>query len=113
VSDWAKAYDAACPLTANPALAPERRAYYLKGFQALLESGHPYTILPTLLDTWEPVLSTLDSFSDADPHRPAWEAATATLRLTTPSAPHRFAELESYLDRLEAFLEGWSARHGA
>ncbi len=113
VSDWAKAYDAGSPLTANPALAPERRAYYLKGFQALLESGQPHAILPTLLDTWEPLLSILDSFSDADPHRPAWEAATATLRLAAPSAADRFHELESYLDDLEGFLEGWSMRHGA
>ncbi len=113
VSDWAKAYDAGCQLTADPALAPERRAYYLKGFQALLESGQPYAILPTLLDTWERLTATLDSFAEAGLHRPAWEAAAATLGLGAPSAARRFDELESYLDHLEAFLEGWSARHGA
>ena len=113
VSDWAKAYDAGCQLTAEPALAPERRAYYLKGFQALLESGQPHAILLTLLDTWEPLLSTLDSFADSESHRPAWESAIASLGLASPSAARRFAELESYLDHLEAFLEDWSNRHGA
>ena len=113
VSDWGKAYDAGCHLTADPALAPERRAYYLKGFQALLESGQPHAILWTLLDTWDQMLATLESFADAESHRPAWDQALATLGLTPASAPRRLDELESYLDHLEAFLEGWSTRYGA
>jgi len=113
VSAWGKAYDAGCRLTADPALAPERRAYYLKGFQALLEAGQPHAILLALLDTWDQMVSTLESFADAESHRPAWDTALATLGLTQAAAPRRLQELESYLDHLEAFLESWSTRHGA
>jgi hypothetical protein len=112
-SHWGKAYDAGCQLTADPALAPERRAYYLKGFQALLESGEPHAILPLLLDTWDRMLATVESFAQAESQRPAWDQALETLGLTQAASPRRLEELESYLDHLEAFLEGWSALHGA
>jgi hypothetical protein len=113
VAAWARAYDAGSPLTAEPDLLPERRAYYLGAFHAQLESASPQVVLFTLLDTWDRILATLETFGLAADHHPAWEAATATLDLTTEAAPRRLDELEAYLDHLEDFVEGWSARQGA
>jgi len=113
VSAWARAYDAASPLTAEPDLLPERRGYYLRGFQAQLESETPHAVLYTLLDTWERSLSTLAAFGQAEEHRAIWEQATTHLDLTADIALRRLGELETYLDTLEAFLEEWAARYGA
>ena len=113
VSAWARVFDAAGPLTAEPDLLPERRAYYLGGFHAQLESDSPQAVLFTLLDTWERTLATLDAFGQAAEHRPAWEEARAQLGLTDELAAARLDELEAYLDRLDAFLEDWSVRSGA
>jgi hypothetical protein len=113
VSAWARCYDAGSSLTAEPDLLPERRGYYLQGFQAQLESATPLAVLYALLDTWERTLSTLAAFGQAEDHRLAWDDAVAHLDLTADAGPRRFDELETYLDHLEAFLEEWSARHGA
>jgi hypothetical protein len=113
VSAWARAYDAGSSLTAEPDLLPERRGYYLKGFQAQLESATPQAVLVLLLDTWERTLATLEAFRQEDDHRPAWEHAALDLDLTSDSGARRLAELESYLDQIEAFVEDWSVRHGA
>jgi hypothetical protein len=113
VSAWARAYDAANTLTVEPDLLPERRGYYWLGFQAQLESADPRAVLFTLLDTWERTLNTLAAFGQAGEHRDAWERALADLDFEPETGPRRLAELESYLDHLEAFAEEWSVRHGA
>lgn len=113
VAAWARAYDAGSSLTAEPDLLPERRGYYLHGFQAQLESAAPQAVLVLLLDTWERTLATLESFRQEGDHRSAWEGATLDLDLAADSAPRRLTELESYLDQIEAFVEDWSVRHGA
>jgi hypothetical protein len=113
VSAWGRAYDAGSSLAVEPDLLPERRGYYLRGFQAQLESATPHAVLFTLLDTWERTLSTLESFGQADEHRSAWEGALADLDLAAHDARRRLDELEAYLDHLEAFVEEWSARYGA
>jgi hypothetical protein len=113
VTAWARAFDAASPFATDVDLVPERRGYYLRGFQALLESDAPRAILFTLLDTWDRVLATLDRFGQAEDHRPSWDAALAALDLTPAAAPRRLEELEAYLDHLETFVEAWSIRHGA
>ena len=113
VAAWARAFDAGSGLTAESELLPERRGYYLHGFQAQLESAAPHAVLYTLLDTWDRILSTLSAFGQAEEHRSSWEAALTRLDLTAGDAAHRLAELEAYLDHLEAFLEEWGARYGA
>jgi hypothetical protein len=113
VSAWARAFDAGSPLSAEPDLLPERRGYYLLGFQAQLESASPGALLLTLIDTWERTLLTLETFSQAEDHRSAWEGARSDLELTDDSARRRLGELETYLDHLESFVEDWSAQHGA
>lgn len=113
VADWARAFDTAAPLTARPALLPERRAYYLKGFQALLDAGEPQAILVCLLGTWVEIMGVLRAFDQEADHRPGFEAAADALGLRPAAAGDRFADLDAYLDHLEVFLDGWSIRHGA
>jgi hypothetical protein len=113
VAAWARCYDAGSALTAEPDLLPERRGYYLQGFQAHLESATPLAVLYPLLDTWERTLTTLAAFGQAEDHRLLWNEAVSHLELTVDDAARRFVELEAYLDHLEAFLEEWSARYGA
>jgi hypothetical protein len=113
VGDWARAFDAAAPLTAQPALLPERRSYYLKGFQALLESGDPQSLLVCLFDTWGHLLAVLRAFDLEAEHRSGFEAAARALGLSPAAAGERFADLDAYLDHLETVLDDWSVRHGA
>lgn len=113
VSSWARAFDAAGDLPGDTDLAPERRAYYLKGFQALLETDNPHAILWTLMETWSRTLSTLQRFSAAEDHAKAWLEARDVLGLSDLEADRRFDELETYLDQLEVALEDWSSRQGA
>ncbi len=113
VGGWARAFDAAAPFSTRPELFPERRAYYLKAFQSQLESGEAEAILPALLETWARALSVLRGFSQEGDHLASFEAAAADLALDPDSAAERLADLDAYLDHLEAFLEDWSVRHGA
>lgn len=113
VAAWAKAFDSLQDLPTETDLGPERRAYYLKGFQALLETDDPHLVLWTLLETWDRAVATLVAFSEAEDHLAPWEAARSTLGLTDGDAPRRFDELETYLDDREVTLETWSVHQGA
>lgn len=113
VTAWARAYDALQVLPVETDLSPERRAYYLKGFQAQLEADEPHLVLWTLLETWDRAIATLAAYSESEDHLPAWQAARATLGLADADALRRFDELETYLDDREVTLEGWSEHQGA
>lgn len=113
VGAWARAFDAAAPFTTRPELLPERRAYYLKGFQTQLDAGEPEAVLPALLETWTNTLAVLGRFDQLGDHLPSFAAAAADLALGPDSAVERLADLDAYLDSLETFLDDWSVRHGA
>lgn len=113
VASWARAFDAAADLPVESDLVIERRAYYLKGFQALLETDEPHAILWSLIDTWSRTVDTLRSFSADEEHTPAWLEAQNVLGLSEADARRRFDELEAYLDQVEVDLEDWSSRQGA
>lgn len=112
VGAWARAYDACARLSADPLLSSHRRAYYLKGFQALLEEGAPQALLVPLIQIWDRVLSTLDVFDLAPDHRPAWQAALSSLGLEPAAAGRRADALEAFLDQIEVILETWEKDHG-
>jgi hypothetical protein len=113
VAAWARAFDECARISGDPVLSPHRRGYYLKGFQALLEEGAPHASLLGLIQTWDRVLSTLETFELAADHRSGWQAALASLELAPPTADRRADELEAFLDRVDVILERWEKDHGA
>ncbi|HET7010236.1 MAG TPA: hypothetical protein VFI11_05625 [Anaerolineales bacterium] len=113
VGAWARAYDVCARITGEPLLSRHRRAYHLKGFQALLEEGAPQALLPGLLQTWDRVMGTLETFELAANHRDDWQAALSALGLSADSTAARTAALEDYLDHIEITLEAWGREHGA
>jgi hypothetical protein len=113
VGAWARAYDEAARITADPLLSPHRRAYYLKGFQALLEEGATQALTPMLVRIWDRALGTLEAFDMAADHREAWRTALDTLELSPAFAEERAQALEGFLDRVEDILDVWGRDHGA
>ena len=113
VSAWAQAYDACAPITGDPLLSSHRRAYYLKGFQALLEERAHHCVLTGLITSWDRVLATLEAYDMAAEHREAWDATLGALGLTPNTADTRADALEAFLDRIEVILEAWGREHGA
>jgi hypothetical protein len=110
---WARAFDAASPLTADPRLAPCRRAYHLAGFQALAEAGRPDAVVLPLLLIWGRTLRVLEAYEQAAPFRPAWEQALQHLGWSPEEINARALELESYLDAMETLIDAWAVRNGA
>jgi hypothetical protein len=110
---WARAFDAAAPLTTDPRLAPCRRAYHLSGYQALAEAGRPDAVVLPLLLIWDRTVRLLEACKQAAEYRPAWEEALQCLGLSPEALKPRALELESYLDAMETLIDAWAVRNGA
>ena len=110
---WARAFDAASPLTTDPRLAPCRRSYHLSGYQALAEAGRPDAVVLPLLLIWDRTIRVLEAYQQAAPFRPAWEDALQRLGLSPEALKPRALELESYLDAMETLMDAWAVRNGA
>ena len=110
---WARAFDAASPLTTDPRLAPCRRSYHLSGYQALAEAGRPDAVVLPLLLIWDRTIRVLEAYDQAAPFRPAWEDARQCLGLSPDALKPRALELESYLDAMETLMDAWAVRNGA
>jgi len=113
IAAWARAFDAASPLTTDPRLAPCRRSYHLSGYQALAEAGRPDAVILPLLLIWDRTLRVLEAYEQAAAFRPAWEAALQRLGLSPEALKPRALELESYLDAMETLIDAWAVRNGA
>ncbi len=113
LSAWARAVDLASASDQDPELHPSRRAYYLRGFQALLEAGHPEAILWDLLVTWLRAIRALQGAGADSDCAPALQSARNALRLEDSDRTHRAGDLEAYLDHAETLIEDWALRAGA
>ncbi len=113
IAAWARAFDAASPLTTDPRLAPCRRSYHLAGYQALAEAGRPDAVVLPLLLIWDRTLRVLEAYEQAAAFRPAWEDALQYLGLSPEALKPRALELESYLDAMETLIDAWAVRNGA
>ncbi|NIS82414.1 MAG: hypothetical protein GTO14_19900 [Anaerolineales bacterium] len=112
LSAWGLAFDEASALSGEPDLSECRRMYYLRGFQALAESGRPEAALWTMLTTWEGAMHALDHNESAGRHQPPWEAVLKRLRLSLASKDSRAEELERHLDTIEGLLDTWAVQNG-
>jgi hypothetical protein len=63
--------------------------------------------------SWDRVSLGLDASDPEGEHRPPYAAARERLHLADADRRERAAELESYLDHIEAVLEQWAERSGA
>ncbi|MGH2607257.1 MAG: hypothetical protein ACRDG5_11765 [Anaerolineales bacterium] len=113
ISAWARAIDLASASDHDPDLHPSRRAYYLRGFQALLEAGHPESTLWHLLVTWLRAIRALRDAGTESDHVPAFQSAREALGLQDVDRTARAGDLESYLDHAESLIEDWAVRAGA
>jgi len=98
--------EASCPSRLHPA----RKHYYLRAFEAFLESNQPLVVLWPLLRTWTLAASLLPSDSA---HRVTWEDAAAHLGLVGGAFQTRLAGLDAYLDLVDETLDEWGRRSGA
>jgi hypothetical protein len=95
-----------CP----PTLHPDRRLYYLRAFEAILEMEEPRAVLWPLLSTWTQAALVLPA--DA-PQQEAWRSAFQYLGLAGAGFGERLAALDAYLDLVEETLADWAKQTGA
>lgn len=112
LSRWAKAFDTASEQSDDPLVAPCRRNYFLRGYRALLDDGHPQAILWTLLTSWESAMHAMNSSSE-EAHTIAWGEILSDLQLSEEHQEMRSDQLEKYIDQVELFLENWAQEAGA
>jgi hypothetical protein len=113
IPTWSLAHARAGEVSSDPEFEPCRQAYYLRGFQALVEDNPPEIILWTLLTTWERAMNTLQRKGESASYLPSWETALDRLKLSTYTSNGRASELEQFLDSIETLIEGWAERVGA
>lgn len=113
LSAWARAVDCASASDQDPDLHPSRRAYYLRGFQALLDAGHPEAILWHLLVIWLRAMQALRLTGLEADHASAFESTRKALSLQDADRIARAGDLEAYLDYAETLIEAWAVRAGA
>lgn len=113
IAAWARAFDAAARVSSLPWLHPSRRAYYLRGFQALLEAGRPECVTWTLLASWDRSIRALAAAGEAADHHASWVEVLQRLGLSPAFSESRAAQLDRYLDHIERLVERWAVRNGA
>jgi hypothetical protein len=109
VSAWEATYDA-IPEEARPAhLHIYRKDYYLRAFDAILESGEPKAILWPLLNTWTLAASVL---SASNPAFQSWRDACQQLTLLSADLTERAAALDAFLDQADEAILKWDQEYG-
>lgn len=109
---WARAYDAVTQGPAHLRISACRRDYYLHGFQALVEGGHPEAILWPLLQIWERVMTTLPETDKNETHFKTWHTFLERVKLSERDSEQRRQMLQSYIDQNAAWIENWAKRTG-
>ncbi len=109
LSAWQAAYRSLPTELATARLHPDRLMYYLRAFQALMESEQPIAALWPLLRTWTLAAKLLPTDSQ---HRRAWQASLDTLGLSGEGFAERLRALDVYLDMVDETLESWARENG-
>ncbi len=86
-----------------PELHTHRLAYYMRGFEAMLGSDDPETVLWPLLDTWTLMAETMPSQSGA------WRAVCERIGLIGAGFDAQLDGLDTLLDQIEILLENWES----
>lgn len=108
LSDWEKAFLAASEnAKVDQRIHAARLNYYEKAIQALLSSDTPHAALWPLIHTWTLAVNVLEQ-SQLQP----WHTACEGLGLLGGSLEGRVADLDRYLDEIEARFDEIAAEHG-
>jgi hypothetical protein len=91
-------------------LSPPRIPYYLRAFNAILDSDQPLAVLWPLLRTWTSAVGLLPGDS---PEREPWVNAATQIGLLGKGFSEKLAALDAYLDQVEELLEDWARANGA
>lgn len=110
-ASWARAFDD-LDRDSSPALHPARRAYWLRGFQALLEAGRPEAVIYPLLRLWTRSVDALPVDAGEGSHRAVYEASLAFCGLAEEEGSARCDLLEAFIDQVDELLETWARRNG-
>ncbi len=110
VPGWRQAVDALQGDPTPPRLSAPRLPYYLRAFEAILDSDQPLAVLWPLLHTWTEAVSLLPEDSPASE---PWKEAVGRIGLLGETFPARLAALDAYLDQVEELLEDWARANGA
>lgn len=107
---WEAALEAAGDAEgAHVSLHADRRLYYLRAVETLLESGRPLTALWPMLRTWMRALADLPAGSEAVSD---WKPIGERLQLLDAAFNDRVAALDAFLDTVEETLETWGDQQG-
>ena len=109
LSLWEEAYRSVPVMNAPARLHPERRLYYQRAMEKILESERPQNILWTLLNTWTQAIGLMPA--DAK-ERQAWQEIVQHLGLWGEEFRQRVNALDAYLDNVEEVLEQWGRHKG-
>jgi hypothetical protein len=110
VSEWVKTVRA-LPEDGRPTgLHPDRRNYYLKAFEVLLESEQPEKALWPLLRTWTLAAS---AFPENDLGFQNWKDALHQIGLLGPGFAERILALDAFLEQVEDTISAWGLEEGA
>ncbi len=108
LSDWEKAFLAASEnARVDQRIHAARLNYYGKGIQALLGGETPATALWPLIHTWTLAANVLE-----EPHLQPWRSACENLGLLGHDLVDRVAQLDHYLDEVEACFDEIAVANG-
>lgn len=110
VAVWETAFSSLTSEDRPVQIHPHRKHYYLKAFQALLESEQPKNVLWPLINTWIAIAELTPS---ADPAAIRWQEAFKQLGLLGTDFSERLTALDVYLEQAEEVIETWAIQHGA
>ena len=106
---WSDTYDA-IPEESRPAnLHPNRKDYFLRAFNAMIDSGMPKAPLWPILHTWTLAANAL---SPGNPAFQGWRDACQQLELLPSGFSDRVAALDAFLDQVQAVLDQWEQTSG-
>lgn len=90
-------------------LHPDRLAYYLRGFEATLNTPEPRAMLWPFLSTWVKMAEIAPAQPEVQEN---WGNISQTLRLQGEAFPERVSALDAFLDLVEETLDEWAAANG-
>ncbi|MFZ5807911.1 MAG: hypothetical protein ACOY16_01385 [Chloroflexota bacterium] len=106
---WESAFRGLPPSAARLRLHPDRFTYYLRGFEAALNSTEPRAMLWPFLSTWTKIAETA---ADRAEVQESWGVVSDRLHLRGEAFRERISALDAFLDMTEETLEEWAAANG-